>query len=131
MDVGLYVNLFEVNFEDHDVDFMHTDRSPYPKLRDLRQQLDERKIEAQVFATGGEVYGYGSEQNQLAEFGFRLKSVRVGQIPPLASRLVLNQTARDSYTTVTPCAASARRSSVGLMVLSPVNRASRGRQPSS
>ena len=49
---------------------------------------------------------------------------RIG-IPPL-----LNQTARDSYTTVTPCAAPARRSSVGLTVLSPVNRASRGRQPS-
>ncbi len=43
---------------------------------------------------------------------------------------LLNQTARDSYTTVTPCAASARRSSVGLTVLNPVNRASRRRQPS-
>jgi hypothetical protein len=102
MDVGLYANLFEVNFEDHDVDFMHTDRSPYPKLRDLRQQLAERKIEARVFATGGEVYGYGSEQNQLVEFGFRLKSVRIGQIPPLASRLVLegyaNSLTQASYT---------------------------------
>src|SRR5712692_6792517 len=44
-------------------------------------------------------------------------------------RSVLNQTTGDSYTMVTPCAASARRSSVGLKARSPVNRTLRGRPP--
>src|SRR5213593_2866541 len=42
---------------------------------------------------------------------------------------LLNQTAKDSYTTVTPRAASARRSSVGLNAQSLVNQAPRGLQP--
>src|SRR5262249_8697170 len=89
MDVGLYANLFEVNLEDRDTNFMYTDRSQHLKLRDLRQQLAERKIEAGVFATGDQVYGYGPEQNQLTEFGFRLKNIHIGRTPPLASRLIL------------------------------------------
>src|SRR5438093_9043608 len=44
---------------------------------------------------------------------------------------VLNQTTGDSYTTVTPRAASARRSSVGLNTQSLVNQAPRGLQPPS
>src|SRR5712692_4252239 len=42
--------------------------------------------------------------------------------------LHLNQTTGDSYTTVTSCAASTRRSSVGLIVRSLVNQAFRGLQ---
>ena len=38
----------------------------------------------------------------------------------------LNQTTGDSYTTVTSCAASTQRSSVGLIVRSLVNQALRG-----
>src|SRR2546426_7384859 len=43
----------------------------------------------------------------------------------------LNQTAGDSYTTVTSSAASTRRSSVGLNAQSLVNQAPRGLQPPS
>src|SRR5713101_1479939 len=50
----------------------------------------------------------------------------VGMYFPL--HLGLNQTAGDSYTTVTSCAASTRRSSVGLIVRSLVNQAFRGLQ---
>ena len=44
VDTGLYVNLFEVRFEDRDVDCVVVDRSRYLKLRDLRQQLAEGQI---------------------------------------------------------------------------------------
>ena len=89
MDTGLYVNLFEVKFEDCDVDFMVVDRNRYPKLRDLRQQLTERQIKAQIFAMDDEIYGYGPQQSQLTEFGFTPKSIGIAAFPRLASRLIL------------------------------------------
>src|SRR5205823_4786779 len=60
----------------------------------------------------------------------RPASVRAKQASLPRSRR-LNQTAGDSYTTVTSSAASTRRSSVGLNAQSLVNQAPRGLQPPS
>jgi len=89
MDTGLYVNLFEVKFEDCDLTLMLARRSQYTDLRGLRQRLAEAKFAARVFAVGDEVYGYGLESNRLADYGFVPTTVRIGQHPPLASRMVL------------------------------------------
>lgn len=89
MDAGLYVNLFEVKFDDCDVKLMRVSRSQYPDLRNLRQRLDDANLDVRVFATGDEVYGYGAESGRLIEYGFVPETVRIGQLPPLASRMVL------------------------------------------
>lgn len=90
MDTGLYVNLFEVEFEDRETDFMVSKRAQHPKLRELRKQITDSQVKARVYATGDEVYGYGPAQNQLSEFGFTSQSVAVAKTPSLASRLVLD-----------------------------------------
>lgn len=89
MDTGLYVNLFEVAFEDREADFMLSGRDKHPNLRELRKQVADRQIEARVYATGDEVYGYGPARDQLSDFGFAHERVSIAKTPSLASRLVL------------------------------------------
>jgi hypothetical protein len=89
LDPGLYVNLFEVDFDDREVNLMCVGRSQYPKLKPLRDQLSESGINAQVYAAGGTIYGYGPSQEQLEEFGFIQDTVIVGEVPQLASRMIL------------------------------------------
>lgn len=90
MDAGLYVNLFEVNFEDKDVVIMQAPRSQHKKIKELRQQIKSEGIKADVYGTGDTVYGYGPEQNKLASYGFKPESMRIGQTPPLAGRIILD-----------------------------------------
>ena len=58
----------------------------------------------------------------------RFRETAANKCPHVETREFLNQTTGDSYTTVTSCAASTRRSSVGLIVRSLVNQALRGLQ---
>ncbi len=89
LDAGLYVNLFEVEFEDCDADLMCASRSQVPKLRDFRKQLADQNLAIRVYAVNEWVYGYGSDRDQLTESGFETKSVRIREIPQLTGRLIL------------------------------------------
>ncbi len=89
MDAGLYINLFEVSFENRETDFLVAKRSQHPRLRDFRKQLTDQKIETRIYAAGDEIYGYGTGQSELANFGFTPSRIHVAQTPPLASRLIL------------------------------------------
>lgn len=89
MDPGLYLNLFKVNFDDRPVDLMVVARSQYPQLRELRGQLRERAIEADVYAVGEQIFGYGPQQELLADFGFSSTTLHIGGVPQLATRLIL------------------------------------------
>jgi len=89
-DPGLYVNLFEVRFDDRGVEVMCTQRDLHPDLRPLRRQISEKRIDTRVYATGGEIYGYGPQRDRLSDFGFTIRTVQVGQLPQLASRLILD-----------------------------------------
>lgn len=89
LDTGLYVNLFEVEFEDCDADLMRASRSRFPALRDFRKQLADRNLAVRVYAVDEWVYGYGPDRDQLAESGFEPKTIRIREIPQLTSRLIL------------------------------------------
>lgn len=90
MDPGIYLNLFKVEFVDTPVNLMVAPRSDFPKLKGFREALRERTIAAEVFAVDDQVYGYGSQQDMLVEFGFSAEAVQIGALPQLASRLVLD-----------------------------------------
>jgi hypothetical protein len=89
LDAGLYVNLFEVEFEDRDADLMRAKRSQFPSLRDFRKQLADRNLAVRVYAVDEWVYGYGADRDQLTESGFECKTIRIREIPQLTSRLIL------------------------------------------
>jgi hypothetical protein len=90
MDPGIYLNLFRVEFIDSPTNLMVVSRSAFPKLKEFREMLRENSIAAEVFAVDDQVYGYGSQQDALVEFGFSTKSIQISAIPQLASRLVLD-----------------------------------------
>jgi hypothetical protein len=89
LDAGSYVNLFEVEFEDRETDLMRTSRRQFPDLRDFRKQLADRNLAVRVYAVDEWVYGYGVDQDQLAESGFESKTIRIREIPQLTSRMIL------------------------------------------
>jgi len=103
LDAGLYVNLFEVEFEDRDVDLMSADRSEFASLRALREELDRLKYSAGVYAVSDAVYGYGSDKDKLVQFGFARKSVRLREIPQLTSRLILEGFAENLHSAGYTC----------------------------
>ncbi len=89
MDAGLYSNLFEVHIEEQDTQLMQIERARFPDLRELRHAILQQGIGAQVYATGEDIYGYGEQQDHLASFGFTIKTLKIHEIPPLASHLIL------------------------------------------
>lgn len=89
MDAGLYSNLFEVYLEEQDAQLMQIERNRFPDLRGLRHEILQRGIDAQVYATGEDIYGYSGQQEQLAGFGFTTKTLKIHEIPPFASHLIL------------------------------------------
>jgi len=89
MDPGIYLNLFKVSFEDTPVELMSAGRNAWPSLKELRKQLRERAIDADVYAVDDTVYGYGQQQAALTEFGFAPKRHQIGTTPSLAARLIL------------------------------------------
>jgi hypothetical protein len=89
MDVGIYLNMFEVEFDDSPVTVMATSRNKFPDLRDLRDTLKKRSLDAQVYSVESQIYGYGLQQNELEAFGFSPVQVQIKSIPKLATRLIL------------------------------------------
>lgn len=89
MDPGIYLNLFKVTFEDTPVELMSAGRNAWPKLKELRGQLREQAIDAEVYAVDSTVYGYGPQRAALAELGFTPVSLQIGTTPSLVSRLIL------------------------------------------
>ncbi|HSB08319.1 MAG TPA: hypothetical protein VLM38_02320 [Blastocatellia bacterium] len=87
LDAGIYVNLFELEFDDCSVDLMYTSRDKFPTLRELRDQLVDANVKAQVYAVSedaaevrvNKIYGYGLEQHRLEALGFELTAVRVSR----------------------------------------------------
>ena len=88
MDVGIYSNLFQVHWGIQDAELMKVERSNFPDLRDLRKQIRDKQIDAQVYALDKDVYGYGQQQVDLEKFGF-VKEDRHLDLPELVSRLIL------------------------------------------
>jgi hypothetical protein len=90
MDIGILINLFPVTFDDCEATLMRADRCRFPTIRDLRQTLQATGLDAHIFAVAGHIYGYGGEQAALTSYGFEPATVRVREMPQLASHLILD-----------------------------------------
>jgi hypothetical protein len=89
LDVGLYVNLFEAEFEDIEAKFHTVSRSEYPDMRALRAQIEQEGSLVSVYASGDVIYGYGPDQETLKPYGFHEERLRFLEIPQLTSRMIL------------------------------------------
>lgn len=89
MDAGIYTNLFQVHWDIQEVAIMRWKRNKSPDLQDIRKQLHDQQVDAQVYALKGDIYGYGQQQMELSRYGFEKKAQRLDQ-PELVNRLILD-----------------------------------------
>jgi len=87
--LGLYVNLFPVQVPDDPIQLMAVDRSRYPDLRLLRDDLQRPGQMAWLYADGDKVYGYGRDCDILASRDFVKLEIRLEDAPSLTGRMVL------------------------------------------
>ena len=81
LDVGQYVNLFEVlNLPTEEITVVATDRGSYPDLRSLRADIATVAKEAWLCADGNLVYGYGTDIDFLRTKGFTNREVRLSMV---------------------------------------------------
>jgi len=90
MEAGFYVNLFEVSSPDTPIELMRVERSRYPDLRTLREELTEKYTAVRVYSSHDVVYGYGGRQaDALVGYGFAKVTVPLKEIPEVTSRMIL------------------------------------------
>lgn len=90
LDAGLYANIFEVELSNTLVNLMRVEHKKYPSLRELRQKLEERDLNAYVYADGDWVYGYGSDYLVLREYSFSEVDLDLKDVPKLTCRMILD-----------------------------------------
>lgn len=91
LDVGFYVNLFEVAVLDKDIKIMVADRSQHPVLKELREEIEKTEKEIFVYAPerSDKVYGYGKDMEWLSGKGFKQTTAKLREEPKLAGRMIL------------------------------------------
>jgi len=89
LDVGYYVNVFPVELQEDSARVMVTERSNFPDLRLLRQEIRDAKKDVFVYADGDKVYGYGKEVAWLSSKKFSSTIVHFRDVPRLTSRMIL------------------------------------------
>ncbi len=89
LDPGIYLNVFPVRIPEDEIPIMTARRDLFQDLRSLRQDLAKAGRNAWVYADGDVVYGYGSDAANLKEQGFQEESLRLVEVPRLASRIII------------------------------------------
>lgn len=89
MDPGTYLNVFPVKVPEEVVQILSASRASFQDLRLLRQRLTEAGKNAWVYADGDTVYGYGPDAVCLESQGFRRASLRLTEVPRLATRMII------------------------------------------
>jgi len=89
LDPGVYLNVFPVKIPEDALPIMTAPRALFQDLRPLRQSLSEAGKDAWVYASGEIVYGYGSDAASLETQGFQRASLRLIEVPRLATRVVV------------------------------------------
>jgi hypothetical protein len=104
LDPGIYLNLFPVLLPSDEVRFAVAARSLFPDLRPLRRDISAAEIDAQVYADGDRVYGYGPDAGFLKDRGFETVQIVLPVVPRLATRLIVegivNRLKAEGYETV-------------------------------
>ncbi|GBC92423.1 hypothetical protein HRbin15_00893 [bacterium HR15] len=89
LDPGIYLNIFPVSIPEEPILLMRADRSLFQDLRSLRQDLEQKRIQAWVYPEDNCLYGYGPNASDLETFGFQQAQLRLSEVPKLASRLII------------------------------------------
>lgn len=85
LQLGNYVNFFQVNLANEELNLLHCSRDRYSSLDGLREQLRE----SYVYAEGRFVYGYGDSADELTVHGFTAAKRKIDEVPGLVSRMIL------------------------------------------
>lgn len=91
VDLGYYANLFEVLVPYVSIEVMTIERSNYPTLRDLRDEI--KRVGKDVFVYAPErsekIYGYGLDKAWLSSKSFKQEIINLHDEPRLAGWMVL------------------------------------------
>lgn len=90
MDAGLYVNLFEVHFDDVEIQVVQSDRASFKELETLKRKLRDNSYDAWLYSLKDSVIGYGKDVDQLLADGFERASIWLKSTPELASRQIID-----------------------------------------
>jgi len=91
LDLGYYVNMFEVIVPEQEIEIMVCERSKYPSLKELRNEIKENRKEVFVYVPqrSDKIYGYGPEMSWLSNKGFSSDRINLYEIPRLTGRMIL------------------------------------------
>ncbi len=89
---GYYANVFEVTLYSDEADVVVCERSKYPSLKIIREEIQKAGKDVFVYAPGHSdvVYGYGKDREWLHEKGFTDLRVSLREVPRLTSRIILD-----------------------------------------
>lgn len=89
LDIGLYTNIFPVQFADATVDVMTAKSTDYPDLRRLREEIHAVSCNLRVYRMGDIVIGYGSDLDWLVDKKFEKKPFRLYEHPKWCTRMIM------------------------------------------
>lgn len=84
MELGNYINLFPVTFDNTYFKVVEVERSKYPSLKELRSKLKN----CSVYAVENRVYGFGSDFNELTTLGFTEVIISIQDVPKLTTAII-------------------------------------------
>lgn len=87
LDPGIYLNVFPVEVPEDILTMVVAPRSSFQDLHAVRQSLLDAGKKAWVYADEDVVYGYGPDATSLE--GFQKTSLRLAEVPRLATRVVV------------------------------------------
>ncbi len=89
-DAGFYVNLFEVSVPQEEILVMIADRSEFPEVNDLRNEIGQNGKEIFVYLSQrrGKVYGVGKDMEWLSSKGFKQSIIKLSDDPSFTSWLI-------------------------------------------
>ncbi len=90
LDAGFYINLFKVDFTREEIEIMAVDRSAYPSLKELRNEIEQEKKDIYIYAPekSKKVYGFGKDMKWLSTKGFKSENIKFYEEPRLTSFMI-------------------------------------------
>lgn len=91
LDPGFYTNLFEVHVpNDNNIPIMIVERSNYPDLRTLREEIKNKGWDVLVYAPVRSkiLYGFGKDMQLLSSKGFRQDKINLLDEPHLTAKMI-------------------------------------------
>lgn len=89
LESGIYLNLFPVEVSDNPVRVMVVDRSHYPDLRSLRDDLKRSNGKVWIYADIDRIYGYGDHCTTLKNKSFEEIKISFYEAPRFTGRMIL------------------------------------------